>query len=236
MNEQGVTGQVGPHPFHPPAPEEAHPSWRGRLHQAAFLAAIPAGITLVSLARGTSARLAVGIYALSLVGLFGTSAAYHRLARTPRARRWLKRIDHSMIFVLIAGTVTPFALIVLHPPWSMVLLSVVWVGACTGIFLKMARIDGFQVLTGILYIGLGWAVVLVSPQLIRGLSPVSLFLVIVGGVLYTSGAVVLLRRRPDPAPATFGYHEIWHAMVVVAGACHYLAVLLVVLPVRSAIH
>lgn len=216
--------------------EAATPSWRGRLHQAAFFAAIPAGITLFSLARGTSARLAVSIYALSLVGLYGTSAAYHRLGPSPRLRRWLKRLDHSMIFMLIAGTATPFGLLVLERPWSTLLLSIVWGGAGAGIVLKMARIEGFRVLTCMLYIGLGWAAVLVSPQLIRGLSPASLFLVLAGGILYTAGAVVLLRRKPNPAPARFGYHEVWHAMVIIASACHYFAVLLVVLPVRSAIH
>jgi hemolysin III len=216
--------------------EAAAPSWRGRLHQAAFFAAIPAGITLVSLARGTSARLAVTIYAFSLVGLYGTSAAYHRLAPSPRLRRWLKRLDHSMIFMLIAGTATPIGLLVLDRPWSIVLMSVVWGGAGAGIVLKMARIDGFKVLTCMLYIGLGWAAVLVSPQLVRRLSPASLVLIVAGGILYTVGSIVLLRRKPNPVPATFGYHEVWHAMVIVASACHYSAVLLVVLPVRAAIH
>jgi hemolysin III len=225
-----------PHDVEPVATEGPTPSWRGRTHQIAFFLAIPAGVTLVALARGSSSRLAVTIYALSLVGLYGSSAAYHRLALSPRLRRILKRLDHSMIFLLIAGTVTPVGLLVIHRPWSIVLLTVVWVGAGAGIVLKMARIDGFGLVTSILYIALGWAVVLVSPQLVRGLSPVSLSLVVAGGIIYTSGAIVLLRRKPDPAPATFGYHEIWHAMVVIASACHYFAVLLIVLPVRSAIH
>jgi len=208
------------------------PTWRGRLHQVAFFVAIPAGIALVALARGTSARVVATVYALSLVGLYGTSAAYHRLARSPRARLWMKRLDHSMIFVLIAGTVTPVAALVLNPPWSIVLLVVVWCGAALGISLKMFSIDGFRVLTGTLYIVLGWVAILMLPQLIRGLSVPSLVLVVVGGVLYTVGAVVLLRRRPDPSPSTFGYHEVWHSMVVAASACHYVAVLLIVLAFR----
>jgi hemolysin III len=218
------------------AEAEATPSWRGRLHQAAFFAAIPAGITLVALARDASAQLAVAIYSLSLVGLYGASAAYHRLAPSPQVRQWLKRLDHSMIFLLIAGTATPIGLLVLGKPWSIMLLTIVWGGALTGIVLKMARIEGFKVLTSMLYIGLGWAVVLVAPQLVRGVSAVGLSLIVAGGLLYTCGAIVLLRRKPNPAPATFGYHEIWHAMVIAASACHYLAVLLIVLPVRSAIH
>jgi hemolysin III len=207
------------------AVEPVKPTWRGRLHQAAFFVAIPAGIALVSVARGTSARVAATIYALSLVGLFGASAAYHRLARSPRSRRWLKRADHAMIFVLIAGTATPVALLALHPPWSVLMLVVVWGGAALGIALKMARVEGFRVLTGTLYIVLGWVVVLVLPQLVRGLGTASLVLVLIGGLLYTTGAIVLLRNKPDPAPATFGYHEIWHALVVVACACQYFVVL-----------
>ena len=160
------------------------------------------------------------------------SGAYHQLPFAASSRRWMKRLDHSMIFVLIAGTTTPLALMVLRKPWSVILLLVVWGGAVTGIALKWLRVEGFRGLTGTLYITLGWAVVLVSPQLVRALSPVTLSLIVAGGVLYTAGAIVLLRNRPDPAPATFGYHEIWHSMVVVASACHYVAVLLIVHPTR----
>jgi hemolysin III len=219
----------------PATVEPAKPAWRGRLHQFAFFAAIPAGIALVAVARGTSARVAASIYALSLVGMYGTSATYHRLARSVRSRRWLKRLDHSMIFVLIAGTSTPLALIVLHKPWSIITLVVVWIGAGAGVAMKMVRIDGFQVLSGTLYIALGWVVILMSPQLLHELSPTSISLVLAGGLLYMAGAVVLLRRKPDPSPATFGYHEIWHSMVVAASACHYAFVLLILMAARPAI-
>jgi hemolysin III len=214
--------------------EPITPTWRGVLHQVAFFVAIPAGVTLASVAQGTSARVASIVYALSLVGVYGTSAAYHRLARSERSRRWLKRLDHSMIFVLIAGTVTPVALLGLRPPWSLVLMIVVWGGAGAGVAMKMLQIDRFRVLTGALYIVLGWSAVLLAPQLMRGLSPGSLFLVGIGGLLYTGGAIILLRRKPDPAPATFGYHEIWHSMVIAASTCHYIAVLLIVLTARPA--
>jgi hemolysin III len=224
------SGHLGPGPS-----DVVTPRWRGLLHQAAFFVAVPAGVALVSLAQGTSARVASIVYAISLIGVYGTSATYHRLARSERSRRWLKRLDHSMIFLLIAGTATPVALLGLQPPWSLVLMIVVWGGAAGGIVVKMFRIDRLQVLSGVLYITVGWAALLVAPQLVRGLSLGSLLLVGVGGVLYTCGAVVLLRRRPDPAPATFGYHEIWHAMVVVASACHYAAILLILLTARSAI-
>ena len=211
------------------------PAWRGVMHQGAFFVAIPAGLALVVLAQGTSARIAGVVYALSLIGMYGTSATYHRLARSEHSRRILKRLDHSMIFVLIAGTVTPVALLGLHAPWSTALLIAVWGGAAAGVALKMSRIDRFRVLSGALYIVLGWAAILVGPQLVHGLNTASLTLVIVGGLLYTTGAIVLLRGRPDPAPATFGYHEVWHSLVVSASACHYVAILLLVLLARPAV-
>jgi hemolysin III len=215
--------------------EPVKPTWRGVLHQAAFFVAVPAGLTLISVARGTSARVASIVYAASLIGVFGTSAAYHRIVWSDRARRWLKRIDHSMIFVLIAGTVTPVALLGLRPPWSLVLMVVVWAGAAAGIIMKMVRVDGFRRLTGVLYVALGWTAVSLAPQLIRRLSAGTLVLMAIGGVLYMAGAIIFLRRKPDPAPATFGYHEIWHSMVVGASTCHYVAVLLLLLTARSAI-
>jgi hemolysin III len=208
------------------------PRLRGRFHQAAFFVAIPAGIVLIALAQGTTARTAAVIYALSLGGLFGVSGMYHALPFSAASRRWMKRLDHAMIFVLIAGTTTPLCLVVLQKPWSVILLLVVWGGAVAGIALKILRVEGFHGVTGTLYITLGWAVVLVSPQLVRALSPAALSLIVAGGLLYTLGAIVLLRNRPNPAPATFGYHEIWHSMVVVASACHYVAVLLIVHPAR----
>jgi len=189
--------------------------------------AIPAGIVLVTLARDATARVAAITYAVSLVGLYSVSAAYHRLRWSTRGRRWIKRADHSMIFVLIAGTLTPIALLALRRPWSIVLLATVWVGALVGIALKLIRVDGFRVATGTLYVALGWAVVLLAPQLVRGLRPAALALVVGGGLLYTAGAVVLLRNAPNPVPGVFGYHEIWHSMVIAGSACHYVAILLV---------
>lgn len=205
----------------------AKPRLRGRLHQAAFFAAIPAGVILLSAAQTAAARATAAIYVASLLGLYGTSGAYHVVPWSPRALRWMKRLDHSMIFVLIAGTTTPLSLLVMRPPWSVALVAVVWGGAAAGIALKMLRVDGFRIVGGTLYIALGWAVVLTAPQLISGLSFGALMLVVAGGMLYTGGAIVLLRRKPDPSPRTFGYHEVWHSMVILASACHYLAILLV---------
>jgi hemolysin III len=208
------------------------PRLRGRLHQAAFFVAVPAGTALVAAAPTAMSRAAAAIYATSLSGLYGISALYHRLPWSPRSRGWMRRLDHSMIFVLIAGTYTPFSLLVLTGIWRTVVLSVVWAGAALGIVLKMARIDGLKALAATLYIGLGWMVVAAWPQMVRGLSPAGAVLVATGGLLYTIGAIIFATRRPDPSPAVFGYHEVWHSMVIGGSACHFVAVLLVVLALR----
>lgn len=210
-----------------------NPRFRGRLHQAAFFVAIPAGMALVSVARATTARVAAIVYVMSLVGMYGVSAAYHRHRWSPRSLPWMKRADHSMIFVLIAGTYTPVALFALHKPWSWILLAAVWVGAGLGVALKLLNVDGFRRLTGTLYIALGWLVVIAAPQLVHDLGPVTLPLVVLGGLIYTAGAIVLLRNKPDPAPTVFGYKEIWHAMVIAGSACHYAAIFLIVLSARA---
>jgi hemolysin III len=210
-------------PTEPPSPR-----WRGRLHQAAFFVSLPAGLVLVVAASTVEARIASAVYALGLIGLFGTSAAYHRFPWSPRGKRIMKRLDHSMIFVLIAGTYTPIALLVVEGGWSTALLAVVWGGAALGIVLKFLRIDGLHVVGGALYIVLGWLAVAAFPAMVRGLHPVALAFIVAGGLLYTSGAIVLARHRPDPNPRVFGYHEVWHAFTIAAGACHYVAMLLIV--------
>ncbi|MDP9019971.1 MAG: hemolysin III family protein [Actinomycetota bacterium] len=203
------------------------PRLRGRLHQVVFFVSIPAGFAMVAAARSPSARLGAVVYAVSLTALFGTSAAYHRLAQTLRARLWMRRLDHSMIFVLIAGTYTPVCLLVLDGALRTVTLSVVWAAALAGVALKVFRHEA--VLTGnSLYLVMGWSVVLILPQLARRLETVPLALLVAGGLLYTVGVVVLSRHRPDPFPTVFGYHEIWHALVVVASVCHYVMILALV--------
>lgn len=208
------------------------PRMRGRLHQIAFFVSIPAGIALIALADTGKARVAAAVFAIGLAGVFGASAAYHRIAWSDPARRRMKRLDHSMIFVLIAGTYTPLCLLALGGVWSVAMLATVWAGAITGIILKQVRIDGLKRLSGFLYIALGWASIVALPQLFHTLSTASFALVVVGGLLYTLGAIVFATKRPDPNPAVFGYHEIWHAFTAGAGLCHYLAVLLLILAVR----
>jgi len=205
------------------------PLLRGRLHQAAFFLAVPGGVVLVVMAKGSTARVAAVVYALALAGMYGVSALYHRLPWSAGARRWMRRLDHSMIFVLIAGSYTPFSLLVLHGPWRWVVFGIVWGGAAIGVTLKMVRIDGLKAVAGALYIGLGWVIVIAAPQLFGALSWAAGALIVIGGLLYTAGAIVFASKRPDPSPRFFGYHEVWHSMVVGGSMCHYAAVTLVLL-------
>jgi hemolysin III len=199
------------------------PRLRGRLHQVAFLVSIPAGIALVLAAQSRLARLGVLVYALSLTAMFGTSAAFHRLRWSPRARLRMDRLDRTMIYVLIAGSYTPVCLLALRPGWRVAFLALVWTGAAVGVALVLLwnRHRGIGVVRMVLYLGLGWLSLLILPQLARTLGLGRLALGVAGGLLYTVGAVVLIRRRPDPNPRVFGYHEVWHAFTVAAGACHY---------------
>lgn len=202
------------------------PRFRGWLHQMALIIAIPASVRLVAAAPSSEIRVATSIYALSLVGLFGASAAYHRVDWSPTALRRARALDHSMIFLLIAGTYTAFGVLVLHGLWQLLVLVVVWTGAVVGITLKLVKIDGFSRVGGTLYMALGWIGIVALPQVLSESEALPLVLTVAGGLMYTVGAVVLLRRRPDPNPLVFGYHEIWHALVVAASICHYAAITL----------
>lgn len=201
------------------------PSWRGWLHAVAFLVVLPAGLYLLSAAETTAARIAVAVYWASLAGLFGTSASYHRLARSARAVLWFRRADHSMIFCLIAGTYTPLCLVALPAVWGVPMLVVAWVTALAGIIMKTVRVGTTNGSSGSwLYMVLGWGAIVTLPALVDNLNAGQLALMGAGGLLYTVGAVVLGKRRPDPVPHRFGYHEVWHAMTVAAGACHFVLI------------
>lgn len=209
------------------------PRLRGVSHQWAFLAFLFAGAWLVADAagRGTEAWVACLVYALSIAGLLGTSATYHRVAwRTAEARGWMRRLDHAMIFVLIGGTYTPVALLALEPPLGTIVLAVVWGGALVGIVVNLAWIHAPRGVVIALYIALGWVVVLAMRSLTERVGVAALVLFLAGGLLYTGGAVVYARRSPDPVPGVFGYHEVFHACVVLALAAHFAAVAFEVLP------
>jgi hemolysin III len=215
-----------------PIHERPKPRLRGRLHQGAFIVSIPAGLLLVLLAPDARSRIATSIYAITLCGLFGVSAAYHLGEWSEAAYTRMRRLDHSMIFVLIAGTYTPFCLLVLQGTLATAVLVAVWTGAALGVATKYYRVD-LHVLSGFMYVGLGWLVVVSLPALLRGLDMPETVLVVVGGLLYSIGALALATNRPNPWPHTFGYHEVWHAATIAAAACQYCSVLLVVVGLRG---
>jgi hemolysin III len=204
---------------------------RGILHQWAFISCVPLGLALVVAATDLRARIAVAVYALSLMALFGISALYHRINwRTLSARRRMRQLDHSMIFVLIAGSYTPFAMLALHGPLSTAILVAVWAGALAGVVLSLAWIGAPKWLWAMLYVGLGWILLAAMPELAAAVGIGGLTLVALGGVLYTLGAVVYSLQRPDPAPAVFGYHEVFHALVIIAAALQFAVIAFWVLP------
>jgi hemolysin III len=206
---------------------------RGTLHEIAFFVSVPAGIALIALANTGKARFAAIVFATGLVGVFGASAAYHRVAWSVPARKRMKRLDHSMIFVLIAGTYTPFAVLVLDDPMSSVVLAGVWGGAAAGIVFTLLWIDAPAWLVAAAYIALGWFSIVAIPQIVDRTGAGALALLAAGGAAYTAGAVIYARKRPDPRPASFGYHEIFHVLVVVAAAAHFAAIAAFAVPHAS---
>jgi hemolysin III len=211
----------------------ARPRWRGHSHQWAAVVAAAVGAVLVVTAPTLRAALGALVYALSITTLFTVSATYHRVQwRSARARLWMRRADHAAIFVFIAGTYTPFALLVVSGPLGTGLLIAVWAGALAGIARELVWTRAPRWLGVAAYIALGWLAVLCAPTLISELGW-SVTLVAAGGVLYTLGAVVYALRRPDPWPRSFGYHEIFHALVIAAAALHLVVIALVVLPAEA---
>lgn len=194
------------------------------MHAGAFFIAIPAGIALVTVAERAAARTAASIYVVSLLVMLGMSAAYHRLARSPAARRWMQRLDHAGIYVLIAGTYVPMTIVAMPLAWGIPVLSVIAGAAVVGIAVKLSGFARLQRAAYVLYPAMGWAVVIALPVLFDSLTGLQFSLVVAGGLVYTLGIPVLVWKRPDPWPSVFGYHEIWHTFVVVAAALHFAAV------------
>ena len=209
---------------------DPRPLLRGVLHQYALFAFLAAGIVLVALAPDGRARFATGIYALSLAVLFGSSAIYHRKWwRTRRSRNLMRRLDHSAIFLLIAGTYTPFGLLALDGLVADIVLLCVWGGAVLGIALYVVWIDAPRWLTAIAYLAVGWAGIASLPQMFQKAGIAVSVLVMVGGLFYTVGALIYAGKRPDPVPSVFGYHELFHALTIAAATAQFVAVALVVL-------
>ena len=212
-------------------PDLTKPRLRGVSHQWAFFVSVAIGAALVVVAPAGEARIAAAIYATSVAALFGTSALYHRVTWVSLgARRWMRRLDHSMIFCLIAGTYTPFALLVLEGDLATVILIVVWAGALAGVLMKLVWIDAPKALVAVSYILLGWVAIAAFPDMIERLGVTATTLVGVGGLLYTLGALVYAFQRPNPAPSVFGYHEVFHALVILAAALQYAVIAFYVIP------
>jgi hemolysin III len=208
----------------PTLPVPPRPLLRGVLHQAAFSASLVVGTLLIVGAEGARRHAAAAVFAGSVAACFGASALYHRVTWTPRLRLWMRRVDHAGVYLLIAGTYTPVCLLVLDGAWRVVVLVTVYVGATAAIVLKFVWVDAPKWLAAVLGIALGWAGLAVLPQLAARLNPAAVALLGVGGLAYTAGAIIYARRRPNPLPAVFGYHELFHALTIVAVACQYVAI------------
>jgi hemolysin III len=206
------------------------PRLRGLSHAAAFFLCVPLGVALVLEAETGLGLVAATVFAASVVTMFGASAIYHSPNWPEGPRRWLRRIDHAGVYGLIAGTYTTFGLLVLKGNWRPAVLGIVWIGALAAIVFKFAWVDAPKWISAVIGVALGWVGVIVAPQLLDELGLGGMLLVVAGGLLYTAGALVYAFRRPDPYPAVFGFHEVFHVLVIAAVACQYSAVAFFVLP------
>jgi hemolysin III len=205
---------------------EIKPTWRGWIHAGTFPIAIAAGIVLISVAHGAPAKWSSAVYMLTSMLLFGNSALYHRINWKPKTKILLKRIDHANIFLLIAGTYTPLAVLALPPSKGILLLSIVWGSALVGIAFRVFWIGAPRWLYVALYIAMGWGAIMYIVDLLDA-NVAMMVLVVVGGLLYTAGAVIYGMKKPNPLPGRFGFHEIFHTLTVLAFLCHWAAALLI---------
>ena len=211
-----------------PLPQK--PRLRGVLHQYAFFVSLFCGVGLILAASGGRARLAATIYAAAVSALLGTSALYHRVSWRPAARRWMRRLDHSMIFVLIAGTYTPVALLALKGTLATAILIALWIGAIAGVVFKIAWIDAPKWLFAAVYVALGLVTAAVFGELPAAIGWLGVAGLATGGLLYVIGAVIYASGRPNPVPNVFGYHEVFHTFVLAAAGLHYAVIAFAVLP------
>lgn len=216
-----------------PTPTAEKPRLRGAIHHYAAYVAALAGVAVVvgaGLVRGPGAAVACSVYALTIVGVFAVSAFYHRIPwKSVRAQIRMKRADHSMIFVFIAGSYTPFCTMALPTPMRWWVLGIVWAGAIAGVALKMAWPEAPRWLGVTLYILLGWVIIAVAPTLVARTGWAVIVLLVLGGLFYSIGGVLFAARWPNPWPTTFGHHEVFHACTAIAALLHYVAVWLVIL-------
>ena len=206
--------------------EEVKPTWRGWIHAGTFPLAIVLGVVLITVADGTAAKVSSAVFMATSLLLFGNSALYHRFNWKPRTKLLLKRIDHANIFLLIAGTYTPIAVLALSPSQGILLLSLVWIGTILGIAFRVFWIGAPRWLYVLLYLVLSWAAVMYLGDLLR-VNPTMMILVLAGGLCYTAGAVMYALKKPNPFPGVFGFHEIFHTLTLFAFLCHWTAILLI---------
>jgi|SRR6188472_2207526 len=203
--------------------EPQRPLLRGVLHLVGFVVALVVGALLVLRSDGTKHVLAAAVFAASVVVMLGASALYHRVTWTPRVRPWMRRLDHAGIYFLIAGSYTPVGLLVLHGWLQVVVLAIVWTGAAAATVFKFCWVGGPKWVSAGIAIGIGWIGIVALPQLLDAVGVVPVLLIAAGGIAYTLGGVVYARRKPDPVPFVFGYHELFHALTLVALALQYVA-------------
>ena len=203
---------------------QRRPRLRGVLHQYAFFVSLGVGVALILAADGTRARFAAAVFAASVAAMLGISALYHRIVWAPAPRRWMRRLDHAAIYLLIAGTYTPFGLLALEGAWQIAILGVVWGGAVVAIALRVLWVDAPRWVAAANALALGWVALAALPKIYDDTGFSGLALLALGGLLYTAGALIYARKRPDPVPDVFGYHELFHALVVAAAFCQYMAV------------
>ena len=208
----------------------AKPRLRGVSHQYAFFVSLGCGVALILAASEGRARLAASIYAAAVSALLGTSALYHRITWRPNARRWMRRLDHSMIFVLIAGTYTPVALLALKGSLASAILIVLWAGALAGVVFKLLWIDAPKWLLAAIYVALGLVSAAVFGELPAAIGWLGVAGLASGGLLYVVGAIVYASGRPNPWPKVFVYHEVFHALVLAAAALQYAVIAFAVIP------
>jgi len=208
----------------PAVAPKVKPLMRGVLHEAAFFVALVVGVLLVIYANGTRASTAAAVFAGSVALMLGASSLYHRVDWSVRVRPWMRRIDHAGIYLLIAGTYTPVGLLTLRGSMREVVLGIVWGGAVLAIAMKFLWVGSPKWLSAVTGLALGWAGVAAMPQVAHYAGATAVILLAIGGLAYTVGAVVYALRRPDPVPAVFGYHELFHALTIVAVTCQYVAI------------
>jgi hemolysin III len=206
------------------ARDEVVPRLRGLLHAYAFWFALAAAAALIAVAPDARARIGAAIYGVGLCALFGASATYHRWRGNPRWKPILRRIDHSTIFIFIAASYTPISLLVLDDPLRIIVLASVWIGALAGVAMSIAWINAPRVLVALCYVAVGWVALVALPQLFSARGIGMPLLLLAGGILYSLGAAAYATKRPNPWPRTFGFHEVFHSLVIAAAVVHFVAI------------